>query len=49
MFQQRRFLNGRGLKPEPHANKLSTTTDNSRRERRFLPGPKAEVPTPHIR
>jgi ribosomal protein L1 len=49
VLQQSRLLGNRGLKPEPHPNTLSTTTDISRRERRFLPGPKAEVSTPRMR
>jgi hypothetical protein len=49
VFQQHLLLGGCGLKPEPHANTLSTTTDILGRERRFLPGPKAEVSTPHTR
>jgi hypothetical protein len=48
VLQQHRFLGGRGLKPKTHANTLSTTTDISRRERRFLPGLKAEVSTPRM-
>jgi hypothetical protein len=36
MLQQPRLLGGRGHKPEPHANKLSTTTDILRRERFIL-------------
>ncbi|MGH3376252.1 MAG: hypothetical protein ACRDP6_16070 [Actinoallomurus sp.] len=34
---------------QPHATTLKNTTDTSRRERRFLPGPKAEGPTPRER
>jgi hypothetical protein len=49
VLQQSRLLGSRGLKPEPHAKTLSTTTDISRRERRFLTGPKAEVSTPRMR
>ncbi|MCW2948815.1 MAG: hypothetical protein JWR24_5532 [Actinoallomurus sp.] len=49
MLQQHPLLGGRGLKTEPHPNTLTTTTDIPRRERRFLPGPKAEVSTPRIR
>jgi hypothetical protein len=49
VFQQRRLLNGCGRKPEPHASTLTTTTDIPRRERRFLPGLKAGVSTPHNR
>jgi hypothetical protein len=43
VLQQRRFLGGRGLKPEPHATTLWTTTDIPRRERRALPSLKAGV------
>ncbi|MCW2945484.1 MAG: hypothetical protein JWR24_2201, partial [Actinoallomurus sp.] len=39
---------GRGLKTKPHPNTLTTTTDISRRERRFLPGLKTGVSTPRI-
>jgi hypothetical protein len=49
VLQQHRLLGGRGLKTEPYPNTLSTTTDISRRERRFLPGLKAEVSTPRMR
>jgi hypothetical protein len=49
MLQQHHLLNGRGLKPEPHAKTLTTTTDILRRERRFHPGPKAGVSTPRNR
>jgi hypothetical protein len=48
VLQQHRLLGSRGLKPEPHPNTLSTTTDSSRRERRYLPGPKTGVSTPRI-
>jgi hypothetical protein len=49
MLRQRRLLDRRGRKPEPHTNTLTTTTDTMRRKRRFLPGHKAEVSTPHTR
>jgi hypothetical protein len=47
VFQQRRLLGGRGLKPEPHTGTLTTTTDIPRRERRCLLDRKAGVSTPH--
>jgi len=47
VLQQRRFLSGRGLEPEPQVSTLTTTTDTLRRERRFLPGRKTGVSTPH--
>jgi hypothetical protein len=49
VLQQHRLLGGCGHKPKPHARTLITTTDIPRRERRFLPGPKAGVSTPHNR
>ncbi|MCW2944115.1 MAG: hypothetical protein JWR24_832, partial [Actinoallomurus sp.] len=49
VLQQHPLLGGRGLKTKPHTNTLTTTTDTPRRERRFLPGPKAEVSTPRMR
>jgi hypothetical protein len=33
VLQQRLLLNGRGLKPEPHAHTLTTTTDIPRQLR----------------
>jgi hypothetical protein len=48
-LQQRRPLDGRGLKPEPHAATQWTTTDIRRRERRCLPGLKAGVFAPQAR
>jgi hypothetical protein len=48
MLQQHPLLGGCGLKTEPHANTLTTTTDISRRKRRFLPGLKTGVSTPRI-
>jgi hypothetical protein len=48
MLQQHPLLGGRGLKTKPHPNTLTTTTDISRRERRFFLGLKAEVSTPRI-
>jgi hypothetical protein len=47
VFQQRRLLGGRGLKPEPHTGTPTTTTDIPRRERRCLLDRKAGVSTPH--
>jgi hypothetical protein len=49
VLQQHLLLDSRGLKPRTHANTLTTTTDTSRRERRYLLGPKAEVSTPRMR
>jgi len=49
MLQQHRLLDGRGHKPKPHTTTLKTTTDNPRRERRFLPGLKTGAPTPRKR
>jgi hypothetical protein len=49
VLQQRRLLSGCGLEPKSHASTLTTTTDILRRERRFLPGLKAGVSTPHSR
>jgi hypothetical protein len=48
VLQQHLLLGRRGLKTKPHVNTLTTTTDISRRERRFLPGLKTEVSTPRI-
>ena len=49
VLQQRRLLGCRGLKSEPHATTLWTTTDIPRRERRCLPSLKAGVSTPQTR
>jgi hypothetical protein len=49
VLQQHRLLSGRGRKPEPHTGTLTTTTDKQGRERRFLPGLKTGVSTPHNR
>jgi hypothetical protein len=49
MLQQRLLLIGSGLKPEPYATRLWTTTDIPRRERRFRLSLKAEASTPRSR
>jgi hypothetical protein len=49
VLQQRLLLGKRGLKPKPHANTLSTTTDERGRERRRYPGLKAGGATPRCR
>jgi len=47
VLQQRCLLGGRGLEPEPQVDTPTTTTDIPRRERRFLPGSRTGVSTPH--
>jgi hypothetical protein len=49
VLQERRFLGGCGLKPEPHGKQTIDHYRHFEEGAAFLPGLKAEVSTPHIR